>query len=368
MLKKILFIAPLHSLKGGIPRHSQYLARSLKRLHATEVWDPLKLSPDIVCRGKSRIDNDSKSETRLPGLADVGLSGMRIFLRLISLSPKEYQAVLIPWWRVRWSIPTTALAIIMKAKGVPVALFCHDVYPHDGRSWERALSRFTIRQFTSIFVQTEAEFGLIRSFHPKSVCTILSHPAYPSPRPSVLGNSKPPESSDPLKVLFFGYIREYKGIETLLTAAAQVSSEKFHFHFVGKARDRDVAESIRTASQRQQNITYDLSYVSQSSLAKIFDASDLVVLPYSKATGSGVLAMTKGMRVPVIISDSVDPGSAFVPGRDGQIFTSGDSAHLASSLEEFRTNREDFENCWADVKPDDEWSAMARKLIDNLVH
>jgi glycosyltransferase involved in cell wall biosynthesis len=368
MLKKILFIAPLPPLEGGIPLHSQYLARSLKKLHPTWVWAPLTSFPDFPYRGKSRFENDSKSETRLSGLAHGGLSKMRILLRIISLEPRSYGAVLIPWWRVRWSIPTAGIAIIMKAKGVPVALFCHDVYPKNARSWERAISRFTIRQFPNIFVQTEAELRLIRSFHPKSVCTILSHPAYPSPRPSVAGNSKQTESSDPLRVLFFGYIREYKGIETLLTAAAQVSSEKFHFHFVGEARDGNVAESIRTASQRQQNITYDLSYVSQSSLAKIFNSSDLLVLPYFKATGSGVLAMAKGMRVPVIISDSVDPGSAFVPGRDGQIFTSGDPTHLASSLEKFRTNRQDFEKSWADVKPDDEWSAMARKLIDNLVH
>ncbi|EIC91868.1 hypothetical protein IMCC13023_03470 [Candidatus Aquiluna sp. IMCC13023] len=258
------------------------------------------------------------------------------------------------------------LATVLRLKGVTPAIFCHNVYPHSAPSLGRALSRLVIRQFKKVFVQSHNEYDLVKSFHPKANCTILNHPPYPSQRPRNSRHYKPSESNGPIKVLFFGFIREYKVIDTLHEAAKQVSDGEFHFHFVGESWSDSLADKIGSASNKHPNISREMSYVSTSFLQSIFDSCDVVVLPYPQSTGSGALATAKGMRVPVIISDCVDPGPEFTEGRDGIIFPAGDSTRLVSALREFRENISDFDQCWSAMDHDKEWGLAATRILDEL--
>ena len=110
--------------------------------------------------------------------------------------------------------------------------------------------------------------------------------AYPSQRPPNRRHYKPSESNGPIKVLLFGFIREYKGVDTLLEAAKKVSDDEFHFHFVGASPSDGLADKIVSASNMHSNISHEMSYLSTSSSQSIFDSCDVVVPPYSQSTGS----------------------------------------------------------------------------------
>ena len=365
-VSKLLLIAPMPPHRGGIALHSYHLARNLKMLHATEVWTPKKLFPSFLYPGESQFENEAKQEHSLPSLADSHPTKTGAFLRLLTLSGNEFQAVLVPWWTSYFSLHTIAIATILRIKGVTPAIFCHNVYPHNSSSLEKALSRVVIRQFKKVFVQSQKEYDLVKGFHPEGHCTILNHPPYPTQRRPKLRHYKKTETNGPLKVLFFGFIREYKGIDTLLEAAQKVSHDQFHFHFVGESWSDSLSDKIEAASHKHSNITHELSYVKSSSLQSIFDASDVVVLPYSQSTGSGALATAKGMGVPVIISDRTDPGLEFTEGRDGIIFPAGDSPRLVSALQQFRENISDFNQCWRGVDQDTEWGRVATRILHEL--
>jgi glycosyltransferase involved in cell wall biosynthesis len=363
---KLLIIAPMPPLRGGIPWHSHHLARNLKKLHATAVWTPKKLFPNFLYPGESQFENESEQEAQPPRLPDRSLTKIGILIRLLSLSPNEFQAVLVPWWTSYFSLHTITIATVLRLKGVTPAIFCHNAYPHNASSLEKALSRLVIRQFKKVFVQSQDEYYLVKSFHPKANLTIINHPPYPRQRPPNRRHYKPSENNGPIKVLFFGFIREYKGIDTLLEAAKKVSDGEFHFHFVGESWSDSLTKKIGSASNKHPNITHELSYVSRSALQSVFDSCDVVVLPNSQSTGSGALATAKGMGVPVIISDRIDPGPEFVEGRDGIIFPVGDSPRLLSALQQFRENISDFDQCWVAIDHDKEWDLIAVKIVEEL--
>ena len=365
---KLLFIAPMPPHRGGIPLHSYHLARNLKKLRSTEVWTPKKLFPDLLYPGESQFENESEHETQPPGLADQSLTKIGILLRLLSLSRNEFQAALVPWWTSYFSLHTVVIALVLRLKGITSSLFCHNVYPHNASSMEKALSRLVIRQFKNVFVQSQNQYELVTSFHPSAKCTILNHPPYPGRQPKNHQKDKGSEAKSPIRVLFFGFIREYKGIDTLLEAAQKVSHDEFHFHFVGESWSDSLADKIVSASNKHSNITHKLSYVSSSSLQSIFDASDVVVLPYTQATGSGALATAKGMGVPVLMSDCIDPGPEFTEGSDGIIFPAGDFPGLVDALRRFRDTAPDFNKCWSGVDYDKEWGLMTERLIARLIH
>ena len=364
--KKILFISPLPPHRGGIPLHSYHLARSLKELHATEVWTPKKLFPNFLYPGESQFENESKLETQLSSLANRSLTKIGILLRLLWLSPNEFQAALLPWWTSYFSLHTITIATIFRLKGVTPSIFCHNVYPHNASSLEKVLSRLVIRQFKKVFVQSQNEHDLVKSFHPKAKCTILNHPPYPSPQPKNRRHVNRSELDFPIKVLFFGFIREYKGVETLLEAAQNLSDDEFHFHFVGESWSDRLGNKIVSASNMHSNITHELSYVSHSALQSIFDSCDVVVLPYTQSTGSGALATAKGMGVPVIISDCIDPGPYFVEGRDGLTFRAHNSSSLIDALRKFSARSSNFAQCWPALDQDAEWTLIAGKIVETI--
>jgi glycosyltransferase involved in cell wall biosynthesis len=135
---------------------------------------------------------------------------------------------------------------------------------------------------------------------------------------------------------------------------------------VGESWSDSLADKIGSASIKHPNISHELSYVSSSSIQSIFDLCDVVVLPYSQSTGSGALATAKGMGVPVIISDCIDPGPEFTEGRDGIIFPAGDSPRLVSALQQFSDGISDFNHCWSAVDHEKEWGLLSRKIVDKL--
>lgn len=363
---RLLLIAPMPPLRGGIPLHSHYLAKSLREQHNLELWAPRKLFPNFLYPGGGQFENESEREVQPLGLAHKSLSKIEILIRLLRLSPDEFQAALVPWWTSYFTLHTIAIATVLRLKGVAPAIFCHNVYPHYASSLDKALSRFVVRQFQCVFVQSENEFNLVKSFHPTAKCAILNHPPYPSQPSKNHRNQKESPADGPIRVLFFGFIREYKGIDTLLEAAQQVSRDEFHFHFVGEPWSRSLRGKIGSASENHPHISHDMSYVGTSTLPSIFAWCDVVVLPYSQSTGSGALATAKGMGVPVIISDRIDPGPEFSDGRDGIIFPAGDSARLAGALQQFRKNIADFDQCWLATEHDKGWGILAKRILDTM--
>ena len=179
-----------------------------KRTSCNQVLYAQKIIPKLFIPGESQFENEAERETRPPGLADQSLTKIGILIRLLVLSPKEFQTVLVPWWTSYFSLHTIAVATVLRLKRVTSAIFCHNVYPHNAPSLEKALSRLVIRQFKKVFVQSRNEYDLVKSFHPKAKCAILSHPPYPSQRPPNTRHYKQSEGNGPIKVLFFGFIRD----------------------------------------------------------------------------------------------------------------------------------------------------------------
>ena len=363
---KVLFIAPLPPLRGGIPRHSYYLSLALKSLVDIEVWTPKKLFPNFLYPGKSQFENDSRLASYALSLADKKLSHMGIFLKLLNSTKQDFQIALLPWWTSYFAIQTLVLVSILKLKGITPAVICHNVVPHNSSRIEAAVSRFLIRKFDIVFVQSQSEFDSVKSLHLTAKCVIVNHPPYPTEHSIGKNRSRRVAKNSPVKVLFFGFIRDYKGIETLLKATERVNKGDFEFNFVGEPWSKNLEEKIRFYSWKNSQITHTLSYVDESIMVKIFDSSDVLVLPYSKATGSGALAIAKGLKIPVVISDSIYPGKEFEEGRDGLIFSSEESASLARTLISFRENQENFINCWAHIDHKAEWESVATKVISAM--
>ena len=126
--------------------------------------------------------------------------------------------------------------------------------------------------------------------------------------------------SDAPTVLFFGTLRENKGIRVLLDAVEQIPTDaNVRVHIAGRG-DADLEQAVISAAERLPRLTAEVGWITPERKAELFRSADLAVLPYTAfASQSGVLHDAFGNHLPAIVTDvgalraSIeDPGAGWV--------------------------------------------------------
>jgi glycosyltransferase involved in cell wall biosynthesis len=105
------------------------------------------------------------------------------------------------------------------------------------------------------------------------------------------------------KLFFFGSVSEYKGIETLLSAAKILTDRKLNFQLNIYGRIQYKIKEMRSGEVNQINTNFFDQYVSYKQVHKIFLENSLLIVPYRQVTQCGPLLIAYCARVPVICSD-----------------------------------------------------------------
>jgi glycosyltransferase involved in cell wall biosynthesis len=139
-------------------------------------------------------------------------------------------------------------------------------------------------------------------------------------------------------ILFFGQIKEVKGLDILLHALAQTVRVLPEAHLVVAGRvwkdDFSRYERIIEEHRLKDHVTLHIRYIPDAEATHYFEAADLVVLPYRRIYQSGVLLMAMSHARAVMVSDLPGMTEIVRDGDNGFVFRSGDVAHLASRLSE----------------------------------
>lgn len=189
-------------------------------------------------------------------------------------------------------IGKTAFAILLlrlTIRRIPVVRTVHNLRPHEvGGLVERTLLALLDR-VTTLFVRINpvTDLGTRRSV------TIL-HGHYID-RFGAFAKSTP----RPGRLIYFGLIRPYKGVEALVEAFQHVSDD-LSLRIVGRPTD-DLRTMVENACQASANITARLEFVADEDLVSELTQSELVVLPYKEMHNSGAVLVALSLDRPVLV-------------------------------------------------------------------
>ena len=141
-------------------------------------------------------------------------------------------------------------------------------------------------------------------------------------------------------ILFFGFLREYKGLEYLIKAAGILSKKPDNNFLVYvasalKYAPRDLVERCLELINKlnlQEKFVLNLNYLDSLDIEAIFKASDLVALPYTYASQSGVLNMAMGFKKPVVVTDAFYD-KIWIENKAGIVAKSKDAQSLAQNIQ-----------------------------------
>ncbi len=221
---------------------------------------------------------------------------------------------------------------------IPLVTTIHDVNVHPGDSDTRILPawapKLMVHQSRHVVVHGEGLKQLVLDQYSKSADNVhvLSHPAIQRYAELARRQKMAPCRADGvLRILLFGRIFAYKGLEHLVRAEALLKDCSFDLRFTiaGRGDDPWIYRSLMGDPGR-----YDIRnrFIEDAEVAQLFLDTDIVVLPYTEASQSGVLNLTAAFGKPVIVTDVGELPATVLSNELGLVVPSGDGESLSRAI------------------------------------
>jgi glycosyltransferase involved in cell wall biosynthesis len=228
-----------------------------------------------------------------------------------SMNKERYDLVVVKYW-LPFMGPAfgTILRRAKKNKHTRVLCVVDNIIPHENRPGDT--------QFTNYFIKAVDAFVTMSKDVLKDVKTFTAKPAYFTPHPIYDSYNEAVSKQDacvklgldPSKkyILFFGFIREYKGLDWLLEAMADERIRKSGIELIaaGEYYNKDAEannNAIIEKNQLQKVVHLTTDFISNSEVRYYFSAADLVVQPYKHATQSGITQIAFHFEKPMVVTN-----------------------------------------------------------------
>lgn len=238
-------------------------------------------------------------------------------------------AVIVPWWSAYWTFCAAYLTRRLATLGIPSCFICHNVAGHGAAGWSRPFVKFALRAGAAFVVQSAQEASLLQRWMQDARIAVAPHPVYSQyPEPA----AAPPRRAA-LELLFFGFVRPYKGLEVLLQALARLKEHDVFLTIAGEFWERPerFRKLISTLGLDGKVQLID-RYVDEAEVATLFSRADALVMPYLSATGSGVLGIAYHYGKPVIASNVAGLAEFVQDGATGFLVEAGSAEQLAGAI------------------------------------
>lgn len=336
-LKKIVLIGPVYPYKGGIAHFTGLMYKALSKKYDVNMLSYKLQYPGFLFKKEQR---DYGNDTFKIENTDFYINTANPFnwiATAIHIRKMKPDLLIMQWWHPYFA--PCYWSICKFLGGIKVLFVCHNVFPHE---------RFPMDRFLTKLVLSKGNFHIVQSsIDEADLKTIKAHPLYqktvhPTYNVFKLQNLSKQEGRKLLGInnntktlLFFGFVREYKGLKYLLRAIPMVSSKinDIKLLVVGdfgsdKQDYLDIIEELKIANKVD---IYD-GYIPDKDVEKFFAASDLVVLPYESATQSGIIQIAYGFEKAVIATDVGGLSEVVIHEKTGYIVPSRNSSELAERM------------------------------------
>ena len=347
---KIALVGLTHPFRGGISHHTTLLCEALSKKHTVRFFALKRQYPKLFFPGRAQID-DSQNALRVPHEPCLNPMDPLTWLATVERIRRfEADFILLPWWHPFFAPAFGTIAFLARRIGrIPSCFLCHNVLPHERLPGDQLLLRYAFASASAFVTHSQADRDVLLKIKPAARVLVASHPTY---EVFSAGNQLSMEAAKEQiglqgrkVLLFFGLVREYKGLTYLLEAVPQLEPEDgYHLLLVGEfyeGMERYRRLMDRLADRGQMTVVD--RYVMNDEVPLYFSAADLVILPYTSGSQSGVIQLAYGFGKPVVATEVGGIPEAVVDGRTGYLVPPADPEAIARAVRRyFKEDRRDM--------------------------
>jgi glycosyltransferase involved in cell wall biosynthesis len=347
---KIVLIGPAYPLRGGNALFIAHLYAALAENNEVTVISFSRLYPGFLFPGVRQVDISATPIKKHPALAIIDCLNPATWYKAAKMAAAMNPDLLVfTWWNPFFGPIVKTIATSYKRRtGKPVVVIAENVVSHESRWIDKYLTMMALRTANRFLVLSGVVEDEIRKLFPSTKVYKSSLPVYDCYRVGEPLTQKQAKERLNLAgknvILFFGYIRGYKGLMNLIEAFPLIKEvvENAHLLVVGEYYDdpkpyRDAVERLGFSA----NVTEVAEYVANEDVHLYFEAANVAVLPYNGATQSGILSIAYGFSKPVIVTDVGGLAELVDDGKTGFIVPPHDNRKLAEAvIRYFKEGRE----------------------------
>lgn len=309
--RKVVIIGSAWPLRGGgISTFNERLAKAYIDSGCDTIIYSFSLQyPALFFPGTSQYTNEPPPQ------------GLNIKVKINSINPLNWigvgnevrksrpDLVIVRFWIPFMAPSLGTICRLIRKKGIPVVAIVDNIIPHEKKFFDRVLAKYFVESVDYFITMSKAVLNDLKNFDNKKPKKLTVHPLYDNFGDSI---SKK-QALEKLQldnafhyILFFGFIREYKGLDILIEALSDKKLYKFPLKLlvVGEFySDPKAYHDLVEKYQLQEKIIFFSDFVPNSEVVNYFCASSIVVQPYKDATQSGITQVAYHFNKPMITTN-----------------------------------------------------------------
>jgi len=372
MIKKIKIIGPAHPYRGGIATTNERLAQEFISMGIKAEIETFTLQyPGILFPGKTQY-NDKPAPEGLQIRRAINSINPINWIKVGKMIKREKPDLLI----IRYWLPVLApclgtIAKIVKGNNeTKVICLADNIIPHEHLPGDRFLTSYFLHQIDGLIAMSKSVLNDGHSFRKDLISGFCPHPLFDNygERVSESFAKNELKLSEEFKyLLFFGFIRDYKGLDLLIQAFADERLRNFRVKLL-------IAGEFYSSPESYLKLIHDnglddfivlrTDFIPDNQVNLYFSAADIVVQPYKSATQSGVTQIGYHFNKPMLVTN-VGGLSEIIPDKKIGYVVEPESSAIADALVDFfESNRKEvFEVNIVEEKKKFSWENMANTFI-----
>jgi glycosyltransferase involved in cell wall biosynthesis len=366
---RISLIGPFPPFHGGISDFNLALSNELNKTHDLQIINYSTQYPIFLFPGKTQYKDDVDESPR----SEQVLSSINPFTwrktanRIIEFQPT---IVVIHYWMPFFAPALRKIAILLKKKNdIKIIAICHNLTPHEKHGFNQLFTKMFLNKIDRFVVMSESVKSDLIKIIPNAEYRLTPHPIY-----NIFGNTIDRNIARQILgiktknvILYFGLIREYKGLDILLNSIPKIKQELKDFIVIiaGECYEKtekyyDIIEKL----QILESVDLKLKFIPDNEVSEYFSATDVVVLPYRTATQSGITQIAYNFDRPVIVSDVGGLAEIVLNGKTGYVVKPDSNEFAKAIVKYFKEDKfDEFSNNIRTHKQLFSWE----KFVDNLM-
>ncbi len=354
-MKKIVLIGPVYPYRGGISHYTGLMCRELSKRFEVEMLSYKMQYPKILFKKEQRdYENDSFKIDNAKYMIHTA-NPFNIIRTARYIRKKKPDMVLVQWWHPYFAPCYILLAKFMGKQNL--TFVCHNVFPHERFPLDKILTKMTLKNGKHFIVHAKEEEAELKQIMPNPNCQVTPHPSYNAfcfaNMTKMQARTQLSLPQDEKVLLFFGFVRPYKGLKHLINAMPDIKERLGNVTLLivgefGNAEDKEgyvsqIKMLAASGSGLEASIIIYDGYTPDREVEKYFAASDMVVLPYESATQSGIVQIAYGFGKPVTVTEVGGLPDVVSHNRTGYVVPPQNKQALAEAIVRYFTEGKEEE-------------------------
>lgn len=306
---KLALIGTTYPFRGGIAAFNERLAKELlDNGHEVSIYTFTVQYPNFLFPGKTQYSTDNPPKNLKINRCINSINPFNWIKVGNQIKKEKFDIVIIPFWLPLMGPSLGSLArIIKKNNHSKVVSIAHNIIPHESRFGDKWLTKFFTNKIDGFLAMTQNVMNDLNTFNSSSPKVLSPHPIYDN-FGEIIEKEKALNflnlDTKFSYILFFGLIRDYKGLDLLLEAFSNVNKENIKIIIAGEYySDKTPYQKLIQSLGIEDKIIEVDKFIPDSEVNYYFSASDVVVQPYKSATQSGVTQIAYHFNKPMIVTD-----------------------------------------------------------------